>query len=772
MRLAFSLKLLGAALGLLMASTAATAAPQTYLTVYGEPAKYPAGFTHFDYANPDAPKGGSLRRSAIEIGRFDHVLPYIDKGIGVSQVDGWLYAPLAQRSLDEPYTVYGLVAEKMERSDDGLSLRFYLNPKARFADGKPITAEDVRYSFDLLMTQGSLRFRTLFADVKHVEVEGERQVRFDFSSNENRTLPLDIATLPVFPEHWWKTRDFANGGGYEAPLGSGPYKISKIDSGSTITFTRDPDWWGKDLPVSRGLYNFNHLSLEYFGDTEVARQVLRGGAYDFNREFSATGYSIGYNGPALDDGRLQRAHLAKEMPQPAQGYVFNVQKPMFKDRRVRQALAMLWDFEWANRQMMRNLYIRQQSYFSNSELAASQLPTKEELAILEPLRGQIPDEAFTQVFKAPVTDGSGMIRDKQLQALALLEAAGWTPNGDKLVNAQGEPLEFTFLNAQPGLERLLLPYKRNLAQIGITLNIRRIDSSQYVNRMMARDYDMIVIGFPVTTSPGMELYNYFGSQAAYDPGANNYMVLKDPAVDTLINGLVKANTHAQMLTYAHALDRVLQWSYLWIPNYYPPGTSAAWWNRFGRPAIEAKNDEALETWWEISPTPLTNEQMNAELKNAQVPADVCLYRAAPAADHPDAGDHPAGEFRDRPGRARRAGRTGYCALARDRRGRHRRLFRRKHQRLAGQPWPRPQADQGHRKTIRLRQARPGTPVVDAQELRPAGLRQQLLPRQDCDRPDPGKDAGDHFPGFMGHLDYLPGVDPPGHSQSRAPWQQL
>ncbi|SDU97852.1 extracellular solute-binding protein [Pseudomonas mucidolens] len=605
--------LLCSTLALLLANTPALAAPQPSLTVYGEPAKYPSGFSHFDYANPKAPKGGSLKRSAIEIGRFDHVLPYIDKGIGVSQIDGWVYSPLAQRSLDEPYSVYGLVAEQMERAEDGLSLRFYLNPKARFADGEPITAEDVRYTFNLLMTQGSLRFRTLFADVKHVEVEGPRRVRFDFSSNQNRTLPLDLATLPVFPEHWWKTRDFANGGGYEAPLGSGPYKVSKINSGSTITFQRDPDWWGKDLPVSRGLYNFDQLSLEYFGDTEVARQVLRGGAYDFNREFSATGYTIGYNGPALDDGRLQRAHLAKEAPQIAQGYVFNVQKPVFQDRRVRRALAMLWDFEWANRQMMRNLYIRQQSYFSNSPLAATQLPDAQELAILEPLRGQIPDEVFTQVFKAPTTDGSGMIRDKQLQALALLEDAGWKPKGDKLVNAAGEPLEFTFLNAQNGLERLLLPYKRNLAQIGITLNIRRIDSSQYVNRIMARDYDMIVTGFPVTTSPGMELYNYFGSSAAFDPGANNYIVLKNPAVDTLITGLVRATTQEQMLSYAHALDRVLQWNYYWIPNYYPPGTSAAWWNRFGRPAIEASNDEALETWWEVSPTPLTNEQMKARL---------------------------------------------------------------------------------------------------------------------------------------------------------------
>lgn len=611
MRLAFS-SFIFSVLALLLNAAAVSASPRHALTVYGEPAKYPANFSHFEYANPLAPKGGSLRRSAIEIGRFDHVSPYIDKGIGVSQIDGMVYSPLAQRSLDEPYTVYGLVAEKMERAEDGLWLRFYLNPKARFADGTPITAEDVRYTFDLLMTQGSLRYRAQFADVKGVEVESPRVVRFDFKNNENRTLALDIATLPVFPEHWWKTRDFANGGGYEAPLGSGPYRVSKVDSGRSISFQRNPDWWGKDLPVSRGLYNFDRFSIEYFGDTDVARQVLRGGAYDYNREFSATAYSIGYDSPALSDGRLQKAHLAKQGPQPSQGFVFNLQNPIFQDRRVRQALAMLWDFEWSNRQMMRNLYIRQQSFFSNTELAARQLPDAAELAILEPLRGQIPDEVFSQVFEAPKTDGSGLIRDKQLQALALLEEAGWKPDGDRLVNAQGEPLAFTFLISQNGMDRLLLPWKRNLAQIGINLNIRLIDASQYVNRLMSRDYDMIVTGYPVTTSPGGELFNYFGSAAANDPGSNNYMALQNPAVDTLIGGLVRATTQADMLRHAHALDRVLQWNYYWIPNYYPPGTSTVWWNRFGMPAIQASNDEAIETWWEMSSTALTNEQMAAE----------------------------------------------------------------------------------------------------------------------------------------------------------------
>ncbi|MNH12250.1 Bacterial extracellular solute-binding protein, family 5 [compost metagenome] len=263
--------------------------------------------------------------------------------------------------------------------------------------------------------------------------------------------------------------------------------------------------------------------------------------------------------------------------------------------------------------MMRNLYIRQQSFFANSDLAARSVPDVQELKLLEPLRGQVPDEVFNQVFEAPRTDGSGLIRDKQLQALALLEAAGWKPQGDQLVNAQGEPLAFTFLNGQAGFERLLLPWKRNLAQIGITLEIRRIDASQYVNRLMARDYDLIVTGYPVSPSPGLELYNYFGSAAANDPGSNNYMVLQDPAVDRLLDGLVKAASKADMLHHAHALDRVLSWNYYWIPNYYPPGSSTVWWNRFGLPKVQPSYDEGLDSWWEVSPTPLTNAQMAERL---------------------------------------------------------------------------------------------------------------------------------------------------------------
>jgi len=614
--------LMVATLVLVSGLQALSAAPQHALTVYGEAPRYQATFAHFDYVNPDAPKGGSMRRSAQEIGKFDHIMPYLDKGTGVAQVNGLLYSPLAVRSLDEPYTVYGLIAEKMERAADGMSLRFYLNPKARFSDGSPITAQDVRYTYDLLMTQGSLSYRTEFQDVKGVEVESATQIRFDFKSSESRTLPLDLASLPVFPEYWWKDRDFANGGGFEIPVGSGPYRIGKVDAGRSITFERDPDWWGKDLPVNRGTYNFDHFSVEYFGDTDVARQVLRGGGYDYNREYSATGYSIGYDSPALTEGRLQRAHLAKGAVQSSQGFVFNLDRPKFQDRRVRQALALLWDFEWTNKQMMRNVYVRQNSYFSNSDLAATALPTESELKILEPLRGQVPPEVFTTVFKTPKTDGSGFIRDKQLQALALLEEAGWMPQGDKLVNAQGEPLSFTFLNGQSGFEKILLPYKRNLAQIGIDFEIRRIDSAQYLNRVMARDYDMIVTGYGVSTSPGMELYNNFGSRVANDSGSSNYMVLRDPAVDALIEGLAKADSKPAMIDFAHALDRVLQWGFYWIPNYYPPGSSTVWWNRFGIPKVQASNSEAIDTWWEVSPQALTNEQFAQQRGASAIPSEV------------------------------------------------------------------------------------------------------------------------------------------------------
>ncbi|MGA9220717.1 MAG: extracellular solute-binding protein, partial [Pseudomonas graminis] len=522
------------------------------------------------------PKGGSMSRASEEIGQFNYLTPYVDQGISVSQIDTWVYAPLAYRSLDEPYTVYGLVAEKMERDPDNLWVRFYLNPKARFDDGTPVTAEDVRYTWQTLITQGSFSYRPLYADVKDAVIEAPGQIRFDFKTGTNRTLALDLASLRILPEHWWKTRDFTKGGGFEPPLGSGPYRVSRVDAGRSVSFERVKDWWGKDLPVSRGLYNFDALTVNFYGDVDVARQLVQAGNFDYNREFSSAGYVVGYTAPSLQDGRLQKTILAKRRPVAGQGFVFNLDKPMFQDRRVREALAMLWDFEWVNGQIMRNFYVREQTYFPKSEMAATELPDAQELSLLEPLRGQVPDEVFDQVWRAPKTDGSGYIRDKQLKALKLLADAGWHAKNNRLVNAAGQPLEFSFLDGQGGFERLVLPYKRVLAQIGITLNFRRVDSAQYMNRLNARDYDMIVVTLPSNgnpiLSPGRELYNLFGSQSARQVGSSNAMVLRNPAVDRLIDGLVAANNRNDMLHYARALDRVLLWGFYMIPNYYSQGT--------------------------------------------------------------------------------------------------------------------------------------------------------------------------------------------------------
>lgn len=317
----------------------------------------------------------------------------------------WRYA-----LYDEPYTVYGLIARRMERGPNDEWLRFDIDPRATFADGRPVRAEDVRFTFELLMSKGSLKYRTQFADVARVTVESLHSVRFDLKPEHGRTLALDLASLPVMPEHDWQQRDFANGAGFDKPVGSGPYRIGRIDNGRSITFERDPTWWARDLPASRGRYNFDKLRIEYFGDTEVARQVLKGGGYDYNREFSATAYTLGYNGAQLDDGRLQRAHLGPAKPQVAQGFVFNLDQPQFKDRRVRQALGMLWDFEWSNRQMMRNLYIRQQSVFSNTPLAARQLPDAGELKLLAPCAAkcQMKCSPRCSLPRSPTTRGSSV----------------------------------------------------------------------------------------------------------------------------------------------------------------------------------------------------------------------------------------------------------------------------------------------------------------------------------------------------------------------------
>ncbi|WP_437883381.1 extracellular solute-binding protein [Pseudomonas sp. LRF_L74] len=590
-----------AALALLGIASLSQAAPETAITLYGEPPKYPAGFKHFDYVNPDAPKGGLLRTPGFN--GFDSLNPFIAKGNPASESPASLvYDTLLYPSQDEPMTAYGLVAEKIERAPDDHYVRFYINPKARFNDGTPITAEDVVFTFNILVEKGSPLYRHYYSDIAEVVAEDRLKVRFDFKHAGNRELPLILGQLPVLPKHWWASRDFSKST-LKPPLGSGPYRITQVSPGTSIRLERVKDWWAKDLPVSRGLYNFDVITIDYYKDMSVALEAFKAGQFDTNYEYSAKDWNTGYDSPALRAGRFVKVEIPNHNPSGMQGYAFNIRRPLFQDRRVREAIALLFDFEWSNKQLFYGAYKRTHSYFENSDMAARGLPDVDELKILEPLRGKIPDEVFKQPFSLPVNDGSGIIREQSRRAYQLLQEAGYHIENDKMVDANGKPLAFEFLNFQANLERVLLPFKRNLAELGIDMQIRRVDSSQYVNRMRSRDFDMTSAIWPQSNSPGNEQRDFWHSSSAEKPGSRNYIGLRDPAIDSLVESMIQADSRQSLITHARALDRVLLWGHYVVPNYFVSSHRVAYWNRFGRPAVTPAYDAqyGLMTWWQEKP---------------------------------------------------------------------------------------------------------------------------------------------------------------------------
>ena len=581
--------------GLLLAglSLPTLAAPQHALTLYNEAPKYPADFKHFDYVNPDAPKGGTFRENGF--GSFDSLNPFISKGVPADNID-LVYDTLARASLDEPFTEYGLLAKQIEKAPDNSWVRFYLRPEARFQDGQPVRAEDVVFTFNTLMKSGAPLFRGYYADVSEVVAEDPLRVLFKFKHGNNRELPLILGQIAVLPKHVWEGRDFAKGG-LEIPVASGPYKVAEVKPGRSIRLERDKNYWGKDLPINRGFYNFDTITVDYYRDNTVALEALKAGQFDYWFETSAKNWATAYNIPAVREKRLIREEIPNGTPTGMQGFVFNLRRPVFQDVRVRQALSLLLDFEWTNKQLFNGAYTRTGSYFENSEMAAKGLPGEDELKLLEPLRGKIPEQVFTEAFKNPVTDASGMIREQQRQAYKLLQEAGWRIENDKMVDAQGKPLTIEFLLAQTEFERILLPYKRNLADLGITLNIRRVDVAEYINRLRSRDFDMIVGGFPQSNSPGNEQREFWQSGSADNPGSRNYMGLKDPAVDSLVESLINADSRQSLIAHTRALDRVLQWGFYVVPNWHIKTWRVAYWNHIGHPATPPKYDIGVNTWW-------------------------------------------------------------------------------------------------------------------------------------------------------------------------------
>ena len=589
-----NLRTLGAAL--LLLAGAAQAEPRHAITLYDEPPKYPANFQHFDYVNPDAPKGGTLRQQSV--GGFDSFNPFIPKGNAVGV--GLIYDSLTYHSPDEPFTEYGLLAERIDKAPDNSYVRFILNPKARFHDGTPVTAEDVIFTFNTLVEKGHPMYRHYYADVAQVVAEDKLRVRFDFKHQDNRELPLILGQIQVLPKHWWATRDFSKGD-LEPPLGSGPYRIGKVAPGSAVTFERVKDWWAKDLPVSRGLYNFDRIQVDFYRDSQVALEAFKAGQFDVNLEYSAKDWNTGYDSPALRAGKFVQLAIPNHNPAGMQGYVFNLRRPIFQDRRVREAIAQLFDFEWANKQLFYGAYKRTHSYFENSEMAATGLPSEAELKLLEPLRDKLPPEVFSQEFKPPVSDGSGIIREQSRRAYQLLTEAGYRIDNDKMIGPDGKQLAFEFLNFQPNLERVVLPFKRNLAELGIDLQIRRVDVSQYINRLRSRDFDMTSAIWPQSSSPGNEQREFWHSSSADNPGSRNLMGLRDPAIDQLVEGLIRSGSREELITHARALDRALLWGHYVVPNYYVDTWRVAYWKRFGRPPVTPLYDYGLMTWWEETP---------------------------------------------------------------------------------------------------------------------------------------------------------------------------
>ena len=578
---------------LLLLTGLAEAAPQHALTLYGEKPKYPPGFAHFEYVNPDAPKGGTLRQAGF--GSFDSLNPFINKGVAADDI-GLVYDTLTTNSLDEPFTVYGLLAEKIEKGPNNEWVRFYLRPEARFHDGEPVEAEDVVFSFETLISKGAPHYRGYYADVEKAVIESPRRIRFDFKHAGNRELPLILGQLPVLPKHWWEGKDFATGS-MEAPLGSGPYRIERAEAGRSVRYARVEDYWGKDLAVNRGFYNFDHINIDYYRDNTVALQAFKAGHFDYWLETSAKNWATAYDIAAVKDGRIIKEDIANHNPQGMQGFIFNTRRDRLQDARVREALGLLFDFEWTNRQLFNGAYTRTTSYFDNSELASSGLPSKQELSILEPLRGQIPDQVFEKPFELPQTNADGIIRAQQRRAYELLTSAGWKIENDQMVDAEGKPVKLEFLLVQADFERVLLPYKRNLASLGIELELRRVDVSQYINRLRSRDYDMIVSGFGQSSSPGNEQREYWHSASADNPGSRNYIGLKDPAIDVLVEKLIASDSRDELITRTRALDRVLLSGHYVIPNWHIKTWRVAYWSHLGHPEITPLYDVGLMTWW-------------------------------------------------------------------------------------------------------------------------------------------------------------------------------
>ena len=565
--------------------------------MHGAP-KYGADFCHFAYVNPDAPKGGKVIFGPI--GTYDSFNPFFAKGVPALGLD-LMFETLMVQSFDEPFTVYGLIAERIEFPADRSSVTFTLRETARWHDGSPITAADVVFSFDVLTSDKSI-YGKYFEDVARAEALDGHRVRFDFASRgSNRELPLITAQLPVLSKAYYEAHPFDRTG-LDIPLGSGPYKIESFEAGRGISYRRDPNYWGHDLPVNRGHWNFDRIRYEYYRDETVVIEALKAGEYDLRLENSAKLWASAYDNPQLEAGFIVKEEIPHERPTGMQGFVLNTRRSLFRDRRVRAALAYAFDWEWTNRVLMHNAYTRTLSYFSNPELASSGRPGDDELALLKPHREQLPAEVFTQEYRPPETDGSGRLRAHLARAGALLDEAGWKiRDGSRRDPESGAPMDIEFMVqfGSDSVERMTAPILQNLSKLGIEGRLRVIDTPQYMNRLDQFDFDIVTAAFPQSLSPGNEQRDFWGSVSAATPRSRNLAGVRDPVVDALIEKVIRAPDREHLIIATRALDRVLLWGHYVIPQHHIRHFRVAYWNQLERPQTTPKyNLLVRQTWWE------------------------------------------------------------------------------------------------------------------------------------------------------------------------------
>ena len=585
-------------LGLMLWATSAQAKIADCIALYGE-SKYAADFKAFDYVNPEAPQGGKIVLPAY--GTFDNFNPYIFKGVAASFVPALTMETLGFSPTDDPFTVYPLLAEKFDLPEDKSYVGFILNDKARFADGTAVTADDVVFSFNAITQKGSPVYKMYYADVERVEKISDREVRFYFKEgSNNKELPMILAQFAIFSAKDWEGREFDKPT-LQVPLGSGPYRVSDFQVNKYVTLQKNPDYWGKDLPVRRGFYNFDVVRYDYYQDTTVTLQALFAGNIDAREEYIAKIWMTGYDNDLIKSGKVKKEVIEHNNPATLQNFAFNIRRAKFADRRVRKALDLAFNFEWANEKLFYNQYRRLFSYFTNTGMEATGLPSGKELEILEKYRAELPASVFDEPYQPTFNEQMNNARPNLKRAVALLKEAGYDFKDGKMVNlATGEPLEIEILsNSANGatFTKVMLPYIENLRKIGIKAVFRNLEVNIFKNRLDNFDFDMAIVSYPVSQLPGNEQREYWGSASAEMKGSNNVIGIQNKVIDELLTGLVSAQEKADYVAYVKALDRVLLNENYMIMQWYSPYSRVAYWDKFGQPQTDLKIGFQPFIWW-------------------------------------------------------------------------------------------------------------------------------------------------------------------------------